>query len=112
MKRGIVGLVGVIVLLVFRAGYAESGWTDFASVAELVPTSRHYYEVSLPVMENPSECKERTWFYKDYDSDGADIMYKTLLEGVRSEMRVRVYVTGKCNINGYAEFSSISIVPK
>lgn len=112
MSRRIAGLVGVIALFVVRASFGESGWTDFVSVAELVPTSRHYYEVRLPVMSNPSECKARTWFYQDYDSNGADMMYKTLLEGVKSEIRVRVYVTGRCNINGYAEISSVSIIPK
>jgi hypothetical protein len=90
---------------------ADSGWTDYASLAELVPTARHYYELRLPVKENPSSCREKNWFYQDYSSMGSEMMFNSLLEGVKSRVRLRVYVTGKCNINGYSEISSVSIVP-
>ncbi|MBC8209836.1 MAG: hypothetical protein H8E21_02115 [Gammaproteobacteria bacterium] len=90
---------------------AESGWTDYVNVAELVPTARHYYEFRLPVKENPAGCREKAWFYQDYSSSGSEMMFKTLLEGVTSRIRLRVYVTGKCNMNGYSEISSVSIVP-
>ena len=88
---------------------ASAGWTDFVRVAELVPTSKHYYEVRLPVGDNPSGCREKTWFYQNYDSPGAEHMFEVLLESLTSDIRLRVYVTGVCNISGYAEFSSISV---
>jgi hypothetical protein len=88
---------------------ASAGWTDFVRVAELVPTSKHYYEVRLPVGDNPSGCREKTWFYQNYDSPGAEQMFEVLLESLTRDIRLRVYVTGVCNISGYAEFSSISV---
>ena len=89
---------------------AESGWTDYVNVTELVPTSRHYYEFKLPVTENPSGCKNNNLFYQDYTSNGADAMFTTLLEALKSRLNVRVYVTGRCNLSGYSEISSVSIV--
>lgn len=88
---------------------ASAGWTDFVRVAELVPTSKHYYEVRLPVGNNPSGCREKNWFYQNYDSPGAEQMFEVLLESLTSDIRLRVYVTGVCNLGGYAEFSSISV---
>jgi len=91
--------------------YAASGWTDYARVAELTPQSRHYYEFQLQLNENPDGCKNKTGFYQDYASPGSDKMFHTLLAAVKSDKRVRVYVTGVCNLGGYSELSSVSIVP-
>ena len=88
---------------------AGSGWTDYVNVTELVPTSKHYYEARLPVSENPSGCKDESWFYQDYASRGADKMFATLLEALRSRLSVRVYVTGRCNLHGYSEISSVGV---
>ena len=103
--------VGIAVLLCTNLARADAGWTDYTSVAELVPSARHYYTFRLPVDENPSGCRNKTWFYQNYGSPGADKMFDTLLEGVKSRIRLRVYVTGVCNLDGYSEISSISIVP-
>ncbi len=97
-------------MLFSQFAQASAGWTDFVTVEELVPTARHYYEVRLPVKENPSGCKNKTWFYQNYDSRGSDKMYDTLLEGIKSGYRLRVYVTGICNIHDYSEFSSVSVI--
>ena len=91
--------------------HAAAGWTDYGQIAELLPTSRHYYEVKLQVDKNPSGCVKSFWFYQDYETKGADKMFDTLLKGVESGKRVRVYVTGKCNVNGYSEFTAVGIVP-
>jgi len=90
---------------------AEAGWTDYTRISELVPTSRHYYEVQLSVKKNPSGCTNNTWFYQEYELKGSDKMFETLLEGLKSGNQVRVYVTGKCNINGYSEFNAVGIIP-
>ncbi len=89
---------------------AGAGWTDYTTVAELTATSRHYYEVRLPVRENPSGCRTKTWFYQNYDATGADKAFEVLLESMQSSLRLRVYVTGVCNLKGYAEISSVSVV--
>ena len=88
---------------------ASAGWTDYVRVAELVPTAKHYYELRLPVGNNPSGCREENWFYQNYDAPGADQMFEALLESLSSDIRLRVYVTGVCNLNGYAEFSAVSV---
>jgi hypothetical protein len=88
---------------------AGAGWTDYVEVAELVPTAKHYYELRLPVGKNPSGCREKNWFYQNYDSPGSDQMFKVLLESLSTDIRLRVYVTGVCNLNGYAEFSAVSV---
>jgi len=38
-------------------------------------------------------------------------MFDILLEGIKSGLRMRVYVTGVCNLSGYSEFSAISVIP-
>lgn len=90
---------------------ADSGWTDYANVEELIPTNRHYYEFRLPVKDNPSGCRNKSRFYQDYSAFGSDKMFQTLLESVTSGKKIRLYVTGKCNLDGDAEISSVSIIP-
>ena len=105
-------LIGYLTLFAFPSLIqAEAGWTDYVKISELIPTSRHYYEVILPVKKNPSGCSNKTWFYQDYVTVGSDKMFETLLRGVESGSKVRVYVTGKCNVYGYSEFVSVGIIP-
>ena len=58
MQRKLSIVIGVCSLFFSHSVLAESGWTDFANTAELVSTSRHYYEVRLEVKENPSGCRK------------------------------------------------------
>lgn len=102
-------LIIALALVIANPVHARAGWTDSVSVVELVLTAKHYYEVRLPVKQNPSGCKEENWFYLNYDAPGSQQMFTALLEAVKSEIRLRVYVSGICNINGYAEISSINI---
>lgn len=104
-------VAGIAMIALPSSAGAEAGWTDYAAIAELVPTARHYYEVHLQVKQNPSGCRNSTWFYQDYGQRAADKMFNTLLEAVQSGKRVRVYVTGKCNLNGYSDFSAVGIIP-
>lgn len=101
----------IVATLFSQLAIAGAGWTDYVTVAELIPTSRHYYEFRLPVKKNPSDCKEGNWFYQNYESRGSDQMFNTLLEGIKSGLRLRVYVTGICNLHGYSEISSIGVIP-
>ena len=89
---------------------ADSGWTDYANVSEVQPTGFHYYLIRLAVKKNPSGCKNKEWFFQDYGGPGAREMYATLLESLKSGLRVRVYVTGRCNLDGYSEFSSLGAI--
>ena len=90
---------------------AEAGWTDYVRVSELTPSTHQRFTVKLMVPKNPSGCKNKDWFYLDYDATGADQMFRVLLEALASGKKVRVYVTGRCELNGYSEISSVGIVP-
>lgn len=90
---------------------AAADWTEYAQVAELVARSQHYYQVKLQLDDNPSGCKNKAWFYQDYATHGSDKMYYTLLEALKSGNRVRLYVTGVCNLDRDAEFTSVGIIP-
>lgn len=101
-------LLMVLILFSYSAS-ATSGWTAYGRVIELVPTIHHRFKVNIDVKGNNSACKEKQWFYQDYDISGAREMYLTLLEAVSSNKSVRVYVTGRCNINEYSEISELGI---
>jgi hypothetical protein len=111
MKTGVSLIVILYALLFSHFAHARAGWTNYVNVAELVPRARLYYEVKLPVKMNPSGCREANWFYQNYGSLGSSKMFDILLEGIKSGIRMRVYVTGVCNLNGYSEFSAISVIP-
>jgi len=111
MKSGILSIVILHALLFSNFAHARAGWTDYVNVAELVPRARLYYEVRLPAKTNTRGCREATWFYQNYGSLGSSKMFDILLEGIKSGIRLRVYVTGVCNLNGYSEFSAISVIP-
>lgn len=97
-------------LVVFSSTLADSGWTESTRVAELVPTSKHYYEFRLHLQGNPSGCASGQWFYQDYPARGASEMFNALLQAIGSDLGVKVYVTGKCNINGHAEVSAVALL--
>jgi hypothetical protein len=101
----------VALLFIPMVAFAVSGWTDHAPVVELTPTIHGRFLVKLKVSKNPSGCKNKETFYQDYNVPGSEQMFYALLEAVASEKMVRVYVTGKCVMNGYSEISSVSIVP-
>ena len=110
MKIRLAIISAIHALLFSHLAQAKAGWTDYVNVAELVPTGRHYYEFRLPVKSNPSGCRDESWFYRDYNASGADKMFDVLFEGVKSGIKIRVYVTGICNLNGYSEISAVSII--
>ena len=111
MRKAVSFIFAVGTLCFSSVAHAGAGWTDYVKVAELVPTNHHYYAIRLPVKENPSGCKKKDWFYQDYGSRGSNEMYQAILEGLKSGIKIRVYVTGKCNLHGYSEFSSVSLTP-
>jgi hypothetical protein len=99
------------ILTLPAAALAAAGWTDHATVTELTPTIHGRFLVELSDAGNPSGCKDKKTFYQDYGLPGSEQMFLTLLEAVASGKRVRLYVTGGCELNGYSEISSVSIVP-
>jgi len=110
--RWLIPLVGIYVLILSSTAQAEAGWTDEVTVIELIPTGRHYYELRVAEKNNPSGCREKDGFYINYDARGADQMFDLLVDSIKKELRLKVYVTGLCNLSGYAEISSVSVSPK
>ena len=102
----------IFLLLSSTYSQANSGWTDYGYVEELVPTIHHRFKVNIDVEGNKSSCKKEQWFYQDFNLGGAKEMYLALLEAVSSGKLVRVYVTGRCNIDEYSEISEIGIRSK
>jgi hypothetical protein len=38
-------------------------------------------------------------------------MFDLFVESIKSRLRLRVYVTGVCNLNGYSEISAVGASP-
>jgi hypothetical protein len=112
MIRRVITLIGIYILTLSSTAWAEAGWTDEVKIIELIPTNRHYFEVHLAGSKNPSGCREEGWFYINYDARGTDKMFDLFVDSIKTELRLRVYVTGICNLKGYAEISSVSVSPE
>ena len=105
-------LPGLLAAMTSTGLQAAAGWTDYVTVTELIPTSKHYYEVELKGRKNPSGCREDDWYYLNYEAPGADKMFDLFVDAIENRLRLRVYVTGICNLNGYSEISSVSASPR
>jgi len=112
MLRRVIALIGIYTLMLSSTAWAEAGWTDEVSVIELIPTGKHYFELRLAGMKNPSGCRENDWFYINYKARGADKMFDLFVDSMKTKLRLRVYVTGVCNLSGYSEISSVSVSPE
>lgn len=107
-----VSIVAFVCLIVANTQvWSAAGWTAYGAVIELTPTTAGRFLVELAVDSNPSGCRDKQVFYRDYTGTGADNMFQTILTAVSFGKRIRVYVTGNCDINGYSEITSASITP-
>lgn len=99
-------------LSLFQHGvFADAGWTGYGRIAELQPTTAGRFLVRLETDPNPSDCRNKSWFYRDYGDAGVELMFHALLGALTSNLQARVFITGRCDLNGYSEISSASIVP-
>jgi hypothetical protein len=112
MIRWVITLIGIYTLMLSSAARAEAGWIDEVTVIELIPTGKHYFELRLAGKKSPSGCREKDGFYINYDARGADKMFDLFVDSIKTELSLRVYVTGICNLKGYSEISSVSAGPK
>lgn len=113
MRRTLLGLLLVAGALGLGTGYArgEAGWTGYGAVQELTPTTRQRFLVTVAVGDNPSGCRSGNTFYQDFALTGAQQLFDTLLQALVHGKSVRLYVTGRCELNGYAEITSVTIRP-
>jgi hypothetical protein len=86
-----------------------AGWTEPASVITLEANDLARFVVRLDVDKNASGCRDPNWFYADYGRSGSALMYQTLLEAFLHERKVRLYVTGVCDLKGYSGISAARI---
>jgi len=112
MRRNLAIVLFALLTLISKPALGDAGWTDFGYVTELTSTNQFHYLVTLNISDNPSDCRNKHTFYQDFSMSGSSQMFRILLEAVKTGQRVRVYVTGNCEINGYSEISSVSIIPR
>lgn len=94
------------------SAWPVGGWTSYGTVAELRPTMAGRFLVRLDISSNPSGCRNKHWFYRDYSGGPAvDHMFHALLAAMQNGHKVRVYVTGGCDLHGYSDMTSVNLVP-
>ena len=102
---------GILLGLGLMAGVqADAGWTGYGYVDELRVDQFGRIEARLDLDGNPTDCRNSEWFYRGAIT-GSELMYHALLEAVSTRRRVRVYVTGVCDIRDYSEISSVAVAP-
>lgn len=109
MKTLLHTLMFVAGAIATTAGAGTAGWTEPATVVAVEAGELARFVVKLDVDKNVSGCRDPDGFYADYGRNGSELMYRTLLEALLHERRVRVYVTGICDLNGYSGISSVRI---
>jgi hypothetical protein len=93
------------------AAHADSGWTTPGRVLDLTVEAPARFELRLEVESNPSRCRETQHFYRGTLDAASSRMFDLLLAAYRDGRAVRVYVTGVCDINGFAEISQVGTAP-
>lgn len=88
---------------------AGSGWTEAARILEVQANEHGRFLVRLDVERNASGCRETQWFFREYFGVGTTQMLDALLSAMRAKAAVRVYVTGNCHLQGYAEISAVAV---
>jgi len=113
MRKSYLQLLFVLIsLLCYSTGaWSAAGWTGYSTVSELNPTTSGRFLVKLKTAINPSDCKNKVMFFRDYGNKGSHYLFNTLLEALSRGKKVRLYVTGRCELNGYSEISSVSVIP-
>ncbi|MCK5640296.1 MAG: hypothetical protein KAJ19_05845 [Gammaproteobacteria bacterium] len=110
LKKPVCLLSALWLSVISLNAWADAGWTSYGIVKELSLNSSQQFQVRLYISSNPTDCKNEKWFYHDYKGVSGEQMYLTFLTGLTTGRKVRVYVTGKCNLNGYSNISEMSII--
>lgn len=98
----------VLLLLLSPLARADAGWTGPGRVAEIGPEIGRFV-FRLETGENPSDCRDKAWFYVDYTGLGAELMFHALLRSIVADKQVQVFVTGRCDLNQYSEVSTLRL---
>lgn len=101
----------VSVILAANAWAGEAGWTEPTTIESLEAGQQGRFILHLNLSKSISGCRSADGFYADYGRDGSELMYATALEALHNQLKVQVYVTGGCDLNGYSAISSVRILP-
>lgn len=102
----------VLTIALTTTGWAgEAGWTDPTTIKSLEASQHGSFILRLNLSKSASGCRSVDGFYADYGRDGSGLMYATALEALRNQLKIQVYVTGGCDLNGYSAISSVRILP-
>lgn len=110
MKKGTLLIIAGLLLSGASHG-GVSGWTETTRVITLQPTTQGRFLVRLDTDEKVSGCRERDWFFRDYTGLGAELMFEVLLEAAVRNQSVQLFLTGRCDLDGYSEFSEVRLTP-
>jgi hypothetical protein len=106
-----VALFSLLALIATTAA-AKSGWTESGYLDEIEATGLGKFIVRGTLADNPSGCRNETGYYLDYSTNGAEQIYSLLLQSIATGNRVKLHVTGSCELNGLSEINSASIYAK
>lgn len=104
-------IMAVITCLAANVWAGEAGWTEPAVISALEANQQGRFTLRLNIKKNVSGCRSIDTFYADYGREGSELMYKTALDALQNQLRVQVYATGGCDLNGYSAISSVRILP-
>lgn len=102
--------VPLLFLLLSGPLQAESGWTSSTLILEITATTAGKFIIHATPKKNPTDCKDRERFYLDYGLSGANKVYDLLLDATVSQLPVKLYITGRCELFGMSELSKASII--
>lgn len=101
----------VSVVLATNVWAGEAGWLEPAAIKSLEASQQGRFILHLNLSKSAGGCRSADGFYADYGHDGSELMYATALEALHNQLKVQVYVTGGCDLNGYSAISAVRILP-
>ena len=91
--------------------HAEAGWTESGRIIALEANIHGRTLVQLAVKKNPSGCREKQWFHREWIGETSIQMMNVLLAAAANDKTVRLRVTGLCHLKGYSEISAVAMEP-
>ncbi|MCW8930308.1 MAG: hypothetical protein OQL19_08740 [Gammaproteobacteria bacterium] len=110
MLRKFIYLSIITFLATIQPAFSEAGWTSSSLIKEIVATTDGKFIIHATPKSSPSDCKDKEKFYLHYNLHGADKIYKLLLDAAVSQLHVKLYITGRCELFGMSELSKASII--
>lgn len=104
------GLLLATVLGVAGSVSAAAGWTGPGRVVELQVDQFGRVLVQLDGVAEPGRCDRAGWFVVE-NVDGAQRLYRLLVDAALNEMPVDLYRTGACDALQRGLFSRVAVRP-